>query len=313
MPKNAWLEIMDDYVVETHNDRPDPLQVAKWAYDNERMPLPQTNYFRVMARILAQACRADFLLDEHDEPVRRRICVRRGKKRSQTHWVFIQEVTPQEMRRSLQVRRTGTSNDILQIERDRRYYNKHINLGDPIEIDHDVNIDVEEHFLLVQESVHQRSSKRKKPLTGYKRDLLKIVDNYMHLFQQRSPNMLAVAIWAYENKHMKLPRIDLFRIMARNLSKACREDFILDENGEPVHRRIGLPSGRKRQQGLFRQFIEDVEPKEMHGALQMRRTGAVKDSLQIERDRRYYNKHVNPGDPIELDYNYNIDVEEHFS
>jgi hypothetical protein len=50
----------------------------------------------------------------------------------------------------------------------------------------------------------------------------------------------------------------------------------------------------------------------MHVSLSARRGGSSQDILQIERDRRFFNKHYNPGDPIELDYDMNRDVEEHF-
>jgi hypothetical protein len=58
--------------------------------------------------------------------------------------------------------------------------------------------------------------------------------------------------------------------------------------------------------------MEDMVPAEIRRSLTSRRTGTGQDILQIERDRRFYNKHYNPGDPIELDYNFNTDVEEHF-
>ena len=40
--------------------------------------------------------------------------------------------------------------------------------------------------------------------------------------------------------------------------------------------------------------------------------GDRSDAIQIERDRRYFNTHYNPGDAIQMDYNLNTDVEEHF-
>ena len=58
--------------------------------------------------------------------------------------------------------------------------------------------------------------------------------------------------------------------------------------------------------------MEDMTPEKMRLSLQVRKTGSLQDVLQIERDKRYFNKHHNPGDPIEMDYNMNPDVEEHF-
>jgi hypothetical protein len=35
------------------------------------------------------------------------------------------------------------------------------------------------------------------------------------------------------------------------------------------------------------------------------------DILQLHRDLKYFNKHHNPGDPVQMDFNFNPDVEEH--
>lgn len=51
---------------------------------------------------------------------------------------------------------------------------------------------------------------------------------------------------------------------------------------------------------------------QMRTSLSARRRGSLQDVLQIERDRRYSNKKYNPGEPIELDFNLNIDIEEHY-
>ena len=58
--------------------------------------------------------------------------------------------------------------------------------------------------------------------------------------------------------------------------------------------------------------MEDIAPAPMRASLNARSKGCGEDVLQIERDRRYFNKHHNPGDPIEMDYNFNTAVEEHF-
>lgn len=57
--------------------------------------------------------------------------------------------------------------------------------------------------------------------------------------------------------------------------------------------------------------MEDMTPDKMRLSPQVRKSGNVQDALQIERDKRYFNKHYNPGDPIETDFNINLDIEEH--
>ena len=105
--------------------------------------------------------------------------------------------------------------------------------------------------------------------------------------------------------------IDVLRLMAA-LARACRQDYITDENGEPVRCRHAVKETRGDRQLTLWPKMETMSPEQMRLSLQVRKRGGVQDFIQIERDRRYYNKHFNPGDPIALDYNANPDVEEHF-
>jgi len=69
--------------------------------------------------------------------------VQRGEKQL-TFWVKIENATPENMKLSLQGRRNGARDDVLQAERDRRYFNVHYNPGDPIKISWNVDLDVAE-------------------------------------------------------------------------------------------------------------------------------------------------------------------------
>ena len=111
---------------------------------------------------------------------------------------------------------------------------------------------------------------------------------------------------------MDLPQVDPHRVMARNLARACQQDYVVDENGEPVRVRHPVRETVGDKQLTFWPNMEDIVPAKMRASLNSRRKGSGEDILQIERDRRYYNKKYNPGDAIEMDYDYNKDVEEHF-
>ena len=58
--------------------------------------------------------------------------------------------------------------------------------------------------------------------------------------------------------------------------------------------------------------MENMAPAKFRLSLTSRRNGTVQDALQIERDRRYFNRHYNPGDPIDMEWNITPDIEEHF-
>jgi hypothetical protein len=56
--------------------------------------------------------------------------------------------------------------------------------------------------------------------------------------------------------------------------------------------------------------IEEATPHQMHVSAQARRKGVLMDVLQIDRDLGYFNNHHNPGDPIQMSWDFNADVDE---
>ncbi len=156
--------------------------------------------------------------------------------------------------------------------------------------------------------------KPKKPrhLSTYTRQLLGIVDQYVDATGDASPDLYNAARWAHANGLLDTPTIDVIRVMARALARACRQDYIEDENGEPVRRRHAVREARGDKQLTLWPKMEDITPEKFRVSLTSRRNGTVQDALQIERDKRYYNKHYNPGNAIEMDFNLTHDIEEHF-
>jgi hypothetical protein len=67
-------------------------------------------------------------------------------------------------------------------------------------------------------------------------------------------------------------------------------------------------SGGKQLMFWFK--MENATPEDMRLSAQARRRGTRADVFQIVRDVKYYNSHYNPGDPIQLDFNFNKDIEE---
>ena len=89
-----------------------------------------------------------------------------------------------------------------------------------------------------------------------------------------------------------------------------RRLYIEDDNGEPVRRRHAYTVKNDGQQ-VFSWFkIEDATPEKMRLSAQGRRDGSLMDLLQLVRDINFYNKHYNPGDPLEVDANFTPDIAE---
>jgi hypothetical protein len=154
--------------------------------------------------------------------------------------------------------------------------------------------------------------KKPRRLSQYTKQMLSIVDQYSKAVGDVEPDLYEAARWAESNGLMDKPHVDPLRIMQKALARACQQDYIEDENGEPVRRRHAVREKRGDKQLTLWAKMEDLTPAKFKLSLASRRNGMLQDGLQAERDKRYFNKHYNPGDPVEFDHNLSMDVEEHF-
>lgn len=94
------------------------------------------------------------------------------------------------------------------------------------------------------------------------------------------------------------------------MSAAAREDYIEDDNGEPVRRRHAYKTMTGNGQQTLWVNIEDATPQVMRLCVSLRRRGIQNDVNQLSRDVTHYNKKHNPGNPIQPSFNFTEDVEE---
>ncbi|MGN6369103.1 MAG: hypothetical protein ACTHN5_12650 [Phycisphaerae bacterium] len=141
--------------------------------------------------------------------------------------------------------------------------------------------------------------------------LLAAIDRYEIETGDKSGDLKSVARWAHR-KGILTPRDrDPVKAIAHELRSACARDYITDEKGQPVRHRLAYIEQRGDKQMAFWFKMEDATPEKMRLNAAMRRNGTLQDVLQLHRDIRYFNNHHNPGDPIQLDLNFQRDVEEH--
>ncbi len=144
----------------------------------------------------------------------------------------------------------------------------------------------------------------------YVKELLRIIDKYVDETGDKTPDLHKVSAWAHANGLAEPHPYDAIKHFAKELARAAREDFIEDENGEPIRLRHSVKIKSGGEQLTFWFKMEDATPENMRLSAQARRRGARADVFQIVRDVNYFNKRYNPGDPIQLDFNFNKDIEE---
>lgn len=151
---------------------------------------------------------------------------------------------------------------------------------------------------------------RKKGPSAYQKKLLQFVDRYIAETGRTTVDMIHVAMWAISNGLWEPRKIDVARQLQRDLSRAARQDYITDDEGEPVRRRHSYKVTSGEKQLTLWVSVEKATPRQMRLSAQARRRGILADCIQVERDLRYYNKNYNPGECIQLSFNFEPDMEE---
>lgn len=156
--------------------------------------------------------------------------------------------------------------------------------------------------------VMQAPKKKRRRLSAYYRQILAYLPEYEQETGAPAGDYDLVAAWAYHKKKWKPPPRDFIRQLARDLARASAQDFISDENEEPVRWRY--PVRDKKTQKTFWVTMDKASPEQIKMSAQNRRNGAMSDVLQIVRDLSYFNGHYNPGDPIQMSFNFDLDISE---
>jgi hypothetical protein len=151
---------------------------------------------------------------------------------------------------------------------------------------------------------------RKKTSTSYAKHLQEFINQYIDETGNQTIDMRHVAAWALRKGLWEPQPEDNIKRLARDLSRAARQDYIEDDDSQPVRRLHAFKIKQGDVQLTFWVTIEDASPAQMRNASQWRRNGILADCIQVDRDLRHYNKHFNPGDPISVELNFGKDVEE---
>lgn len=154
--------------------------------------------------------------------------------------------------------------------------------------------------------------KTHRPVSRYTRQLLDLMDKYAKAHGVTEVDPMDAARWAIQTRQWDEPPEDKVRKLSKLFRRAAREDHFEDENGEPVRRRHPLPyrvDDEPTQKYLWLK-MEDMNPGQFRISTQVRRRGMVACAVQFVRDVSYYNKHFNPGAPIDVSVNFTFDVDE---
>jgi hypothetical protein len=154
----------------------------------------------------------------------------------------------------------------------------------------------------------RRRGKPRRETPKYERDLQRLAEQYMADHPGPGVGLQDVAEWMISHGLWEQKKSNAVRELMRHLQQALRNASILDENGDPVRKYHAIP-GEKKQACLW-STMEEISPDNMRASLQARSGGAFGIVKQIDRDKNYFNKNHNPGDPIQMSFNYDARLED---
>lgn len=142
------------------------------------------------------------------------------------------------------------------------------------------------------------------------KELQQVIALYRNKTGKKQIDMHEVARWAANNGY-KLPEpIDPIDRLAREFSRAAREEIRHDETtGRPYRVNHAVREIQGDRQLTFWVDIDEASRKHMHKSLIQRREQIIGDNLQLSYDVDRWNARNANEEPIEMPMDYTDDVE----
>ena len=149
---------------------------------------------------------------------------------------------------------------------------------------------------------------KKKAATGFQKKLLRLIDEFCAETGVKDVDLADVADWAVKTERYIPPRYDPVKQLRKEMQRASRQEYIVDDNGRPVRRRHAYRVKKGELQLTLWSKIEEITRKNMRLSARGRRGGILADCIQLTLDLQYYNENFNPGDPIQPSFNFEPDL-----
>jgi hypothetical protein len=139
--------------------------------------------------------------------------------------------------------------------------------------------------------------------------LLKIVDDYRAAGEPWPASREQIAEWAVANDRYKLTRGMAVSQCAERISRAMGLEHVRDKKGRSIRKYY---AARVREDGQLVMKWDDwnTERPFMEMAAANRRNQVLGQCWQLKQDVDSYNERRCPEQPIQMDFNFNVDLEE---
>jgi hypothetical protein len=119
-----------------------------------------------------------------------------------------------------------------------------------------------------------------------------------------------VAAWAIRKRLWQERPDAVVHRCAEELSRAMREEYITDKKGRRVRAKHAVTINRDGKQLTLWEDMRTAPRRHMDLAFRQRRHQILGDCRQLKADVDSYNEALNPGDPIQIVFDFALDLEE---
>jgi len=147
-------------------------------------------------------------------------------------------------------------------------------------------------------------------MATYNKQLQKLVYAYMESGQTWPASTHDIAKWAVTKGLWRPQPSAVIDQCANQLAKAMREEHIIDPQGRLVRAKHVAKMERNGEQVALWEDIRTASRQHMEIAFQQRRQQIVGDCKQLKTDVESFNENRNPGNPIQMVFDFTLDLEE---
>jgi hypothetical protein len=144
----------------------------------------------------------------------------------------------------------------------------------------------------------------------YTEQLQRIVTAYIKANEPWPASSRSIAAWAIRTRLWQPQPSALIDQCADQLSRAMREEYIVDPQGRTIRAKHAARFDKDGRQQTLWADIRTAPVGHMRVAFQQRRQQIVGDCKQLKADVDSYNQNARPSEPIQLPLDFTLDVEE---
>jgi hypothetical protein len=145
---------------------------------------------------------------------------------------------------------------------------------------------------------------------GYYEQMQRIVNKYITTGGRWPATTHEIAAWAIREGLWAPQRTKIIDICAEQLARAMREEYIVDPQGRTVRAKHAARMQREGEQLVLWADIRTAAREHMEIAFQQRRQQIVGDCRQLKLDVDSYNDNINLGKPIQMVFDFTLDIVE---